>query len=131
LVDLVLDTGFDIGVVVFEEEEETIEDLEEEEGREDLEEREVELFDEGAEGLPAARLEGREEAEWGLEGGGGFALATPVLAGLLGTLPGLAGGLPYVATISRMRCAFASAASTICDDTETSSDAYSVVAWGG
>lgn len=84
-------------------------------------------------GFPGGgRFEEREEGAWGLERGFAFSFATsPPVGGLLGAGPDLAGGFPYAATISRMRCAFASAASTICDEVVTSSDSYSVVGGGG
>ena len=89
----------------------------------------TEPFNEGGAGLPAGRF---EFIALTLLVVIGLAFATSALAGLLCTaLPGLAGGFPYAATISRMRCAFARAASTICDVAETSSDSYSVVGAGG
>ena len=92
----------------------------------------VELFEE-TEDVDVAGLPWRLEVARALEGGAGLALsfATSPLGGLLGGITDLAGGFPYAVTISRMRCAFASAASTIWDEAETSSDSYSVVGGSG
>lgn len=99
------------------------------EGFEDFVDEEVD-FDEEA-GL-ARRLEERKEEAEGLEGGGfAFSFATSLLGGLLGGGTDLGGGFPYAETSSRMRCALASAASTIWEDAETSSDSNSAVGWGG